>query len=73
MQLGKILWYNGRDGYGIIEDSEGNEIYFSRDLLHGFSKESDIKSDTDCLFDLNTQHQEDLLIAASVFPFEEDF
>lgn len=29
MQLvGKVLWWNERDGFGVIEDIDGNEYYF---------------------------------------------
>ena len=26
--IGKILWWNDRDGFGVIEDMAGNEFYF---------------------------------------------
>jgi cold shock CspA family protein len=26
--VGKILWWNDRDGFGVLEDADGNEFYF---------------------------------------------
>lgn len=34
MQLvGKILWWNGRDGFGVIEDAGGREFYFDASVI----------------------------------------
>ena len=30
---GKVLWWNERDGQGILEDSKGNEYYFDSSVL----------------------------------------
>jgi cold shock CspA family protein len=30
---GKVLWWDERDGKGIIEDAEGNEHYFDTSVL----------------------------------------
>ncbi len=41
MQLvGRILWWNDRDGFGVIEDADGNEYYFdiSATIIRGGQK-----------------------------------
>lgn len=31
--VGKILWWNGRDGFGVLEDAKGNEYYFDSSVV----------------------------------------
>ena len=31
--VGKVLWWNDRDGFGIIEDAKGNEYYFDSSVI----------------------------------------
>ena len=31
--IGKVLWWNERDGFGVIEDTAGNEIYFDSSVV----------------------------------------
>ena len=33
MKTGRILWYDKRDGNGIIKDSKNNEFYFDDSVL----------------------------------------
>lgn len=52
MQLvGKILWWNDRDGFGVIEDSDGNEYYFDSSVI-GRSSQS-IKRNSIVVFEVN--------------------
>lgn len=29
---GRVLWYDYRDGYGVLEDDQGNEYYFDKSV-----------------------------------------
>lgn len=41
MQIaGKILWWNDRDGFGVIEDAHGNEYYFDSSVVAARSLQS---------------------------------
>lgn len=31
--IGKVLWWNERDGFGVIEDTIGNEFYFDTSVV----------------------------------------
>ena len=31
--VGKVLWWNDRDGFGVIEDAKGNEYYFDSSVI----------------------------------------
>lgn len=65
MQLvGKVLWWNDRDGFGVIEDAAGNEYYFDSSVIASRSK-SHIKRNQIVTFEANSRIK-DCLSAAQV-------
>lgn len=51
--FGKILWWNERDCFGVIEDTGGNEVYFDASVIDA-PKNHSIKRDQIITFKLNT-------------------
>jgi cold shock CspA family protein len=50
--VGKVLWWDARDGKGVIEDTQGNEYYFDSSVLSE-AKHSKIRSGCIIRFELN--------------------
>lgn len=65
MQLvGKVLWWNDRDGFGVIEDAAGNEYYFDSSVAITRSNQP-IKRNQVVTFEANPQIK-DCLCACKV-------
>lgn len=65
MQLvGKVLWWNDRDGFGVIEDAAGNEYYFDSSAISTRSKAL-MKRNQIVNFELN-QRIKDALCACQI-------
>jgi cold shock CspA family protein len=50
--VGKILWWNDRDGFGVIEDETSREFYFDTSVVSSKSRDS-IKRNQLVIFELN--------------------
>ena len=54
MQLvGKVLWWNDRDGFGVIEDAAGNEYYFDSSVAQ-IKPKKNFKRNQVVTFEVNT-------------------
>jgi cold shock CspA family protein len=64
--IGKVLWWDERDGNGLIKDSNGRKYYFDSSVLDNRSK-SKITSGKIVKFEINEKIK-DSLCACEVVP-----
>jgi cold shock CspA family protein len=62
--VGKVLWWNDRDGFGVIEDAAGNEYYFDTSSTISPTHQS-IKRNQVVTFEVNSRIK-DCLCASKV-------
>jgi cold shock CspA family protein len=51
---GRVLWYDQRDGFGVLEDAKGNELYFDASVINK-AQVASIKHGISVVFKLNAE------------------
>ena len=65
--VGRVLWWNDRDGFGVIEDANGNEYYFDKSAT-SLKPRQTIKRNIVVEFSLNAKIQDAPCAATVAIP-----